>query len=228
MYCSRCGEKNEAGQRFCKKCGTLLFQLTPPTIHQGVPYPANGKKLPKEESPKPTVNPFGDPEADEDSPEVEQGSHWGARVVIALLLMAMFIVILTNVGDRVNGIDCIKMMYKDFGQMGGMDGEGLLHFVCTAIFYHGTLILGLMTLFGVLTSPFKRPVKMFLILLSSVAGIVAEAMIGTQAGNFIPAVTSAIISVLLLIVNGQLLYRESVEDGFNIPGEDAGENNPLL
>lgn len=246
MYCSHCGEKNEDSVRFCKSCGALLFLVAPTKMpFQSAPRPTaekNGKlRTPridlqkqndarleisavKSIQPAPTINPFGNSIViDDDSPnpfgepsESDEGSqsHWGARIIMVLMLVAMLAVIFANISSKANAIS---------------DGDNTIYAVFAVAFLVGAILCGVLTLLFTLFSPYKNSKKIAIILVASVAGIVAETAAGADGVAYVPAIVSTVVSVLLLIFNSGLSIKESVDEEFDFGVADTeANNNPLL
>lgn len=258
MYCSHCGEKNEDGVRFCKSCGTMLFQFAPPTMpYQSRPYPPadkdpqnvkdakNVKDAPSkfrtprinlqadetkletssvEVAKQSSINPFGDSiviEDDAQNPfgetvESEEGSgnHWGARITMVLMLIAMLVTIFVNVGSKTNLIS---------------EGNNSIYSIFTVIFLAGTILSGVLTLLFTLFSPYKNSKKIVIILIASVAGVVAETAAGADGSAYVPAIVSTVVSVLLLIFNSGLAIKDTLDEEIDFGTTDTEvNNNPLL
>ncbi|PWJ61261.1 MULTISPECIES: zinc ribbon domain-containing protein [unclassified Fibrobacter] len=254
MYCSHCGEKNDDGARFCKSCNALLFLVAPTKMpFQSAPRPSADKdaksakpvvsrvrtpridlqnlnepkleaSIVKAAKPSPAINPFGDAivieddrmnpfDESADSEEVSQ-SHWGARITMVLMLIAMLAVVFANISGKATAIS---------------DGGNTVYSVFAVMFLAGTILCGVLTLLFTLFSPYKNSKKIVVILIASVAGIVAETAAGSDGMAFVPAIVSTVVSVLLLIFNSGLAIKESVDDEIDFGSVDTeANNNPLL
>lgn len=248
MYCSHCGEKNEDSARFCKSCGALLFLVAPTKMpFQSAPRPSADKKdsmgakvdasapakfktpridLQNYEPPKPApaINPFGDSIVIEDETlnpfdetyESEEGSgkHWGARITMVLMLVAMLAVIFANISGKANAIS---------------NGDNTIYAVFAVVFLVGAILCGVLTLLFTLFSPYKNSKKIAVILMASVAGIVAETAGDGDGLAYAPAIVSTVVSVLLLIFNSGLALKEPVDEEIDFGTIDTeANNNPLL
>lgn len=256
MFCSRCGTVNEDGVRFCTHCGESLNFVPKQNVpHNFRPYSQENRdalgrssikpmgdpfadELPEEKPVKPLANPFDEfvPLQDgyQDVDEIVDQS-WAIRIVMACLIVAMIVIILVNVNDRTTGIDVIKFLYDDIGgNKFGRSGSDTAYLVCKMIFYHGTILFGVIRFVSALRKHYGRPFLTILLFLSSLSGVIGDAILqansrGYGTANFVPGVIATVISVTLLILNGRLSPKESYNDEIYFAEEGPSQKeNPLL